>query len=136
MRFSFERSSRLPRIPFWPAAAATVWAGLAGAVIIIGKVLGVSASACWFRRLFGFPCPTCGGSRALLALLEGRLLAAIGWNPLVTALLCIAPAWILARLLLGRSPSLELRTREWRALPALIVLFVAIDWAYVLARGH
>jgi hypothetical protein len=40
---------------------------------------------CPFRTLTGIPCPTCGGTRASLALLDGRLIDALRLNPLVTA---------------------------------------------------
>ncbi|SRR6266540_2487823 len=135
MRLSFERSARLPRILFWPAAAGATWAGLAAAIVLMGMAVGVSASPCWFRGLFGIPCPACGGTRALLAILEGRLLSAFAWNPLLAALLIIFPARLLVRVSLGRSFRLELSPRERKALPAAVVLLTVLDWIYLFARG-
>jgi hypothetical protein len=42
--------------------------------------------ACAFRGLTGLPCPTCGTSRALLALGRGDLAGALAVQPFVTAL--------------------------------------------------
>jgi hypothetical protein len=39
---------------------------------------------CLMRSLTGLPCPTCGGTRAMLALSRGSWLEALAANPLVT----------------------------------------------------
>jgi uncharacterized protein DUF2752 len=41
--------------------------------------------ACQFHRWTGIACPTCGMTRAALALLEGRFLSAFATNPLAAA---------------------------------------------------
>ncbi|MGH7491808.1 MAG: DUF2752 domain-containing protein [bacterium] len=37
---------------------------------------------CWFHTLAGLPCPTCGATRATLALARGDWLTALHWHPL------------------------------------------------------
>ena len=46
---------------------------------------------CTFRRITGMPCPFCGGTRSVGALLEGRFLDALTLNPLgyVSAILIL-----------------------------------------------
>ncbi|NIR58105.1 MAG: DUF2752 domain-containing protein, partial [Gammaproteobacteria bacterium] len=41
------------------------------------------ALLCPAWTIFGVPCPTCGGTRAVAAVAQGDLLAALSWNPLV-----------------------------------------------------
>ena len=65
-----------------------VLGALSGLVVIVaswgyplwGDAWGV---VCPFRALTGVPCPTCYGTRAMLAATSGRWLAALRLNPLV-----------------------------------------------------
>jgi len=80
------------------------------------------------------PCPTCGATRAVVAAMQGDLLAALAWNPLA-ALLAIGAVLSLpltVAVLVGVMPaprvpgSLRPATRTW-----LISLFAA-NWLYLL----
>jgi len=59
---------------------------------------------CPLRALTGIPCPTCYGTRAMLALVAGEWQAALRLNPLValggTGLAAFVP-WALATVLIG-----------------------------------
>jgi len=44
---------------------------------------GLPLPHCAFRAMTGCPCPTCGATRCVLALLHGHAGAALAWNPLV-----------------------------------------------------
>lgn len=37
---------------------------------------------CIFRWLFGFPCPGCGSTRAMIQFLQGHIVDAFYWHPL------------------------------------------------------
>ncbi|MCM1189109.1 MAG: DUF2752 domain-containing protein [bacterium] len=50
-------------------------------VWLAGKFL--PAGFCVFSTVFGMYCPGCGGTRALAALLHGRILLAVWYHPLV-----------------------------------------------------
>lgn len=89
---------------------------------------------CAFRRLTGLPCPTCGSTHAAIALLHGRVLAALAANPLITILGLgfaaggiIAPVWALAR---GPVPALSGKLPVWARVLAVAVILV--NWAYLI----
>ena len=54
---------------------------------------------CFFKKLTGFPCPTCGLTRSILLTLQGDLGAALGLNP--AGALLVLGALLLALALLG-----------------------------------
>jgi hypothetical protein len=116
----------------WLVAAGTalalrpLWTGLAG-----------FAGVCPLHAWTGIPCPTCGTTRAGLAFLEGRVLDALAWNPLVTlaALVFLAggiavPVWILAG---GPLPVPGRRiARPARVAAAGVIV---ANWIYLFLRG-
>jgi hypothetical protein len=60
--------------------------GVAGAVALLGSgfwVVHEKVPKCWLLTLSGIPCPTCGGTRAIRALLAGDLVACFLHNPFV-----------------------------------------------------
>ena len=65
--------------------AVTVCAGIAG---IAWLALRLPWPSCAFRELTGFPCVTCGATRATLAFVHGDLGMAWRLNPLVFAGIC------------------------------------------------
>jgi hypothetical protein len=101
----------------------------------------ISLGACPWRALSGVPCPTCGGTRALMELTRLDVAGALQMNPLV-ALAGLAAAvyavHALGVLLLGR--------RRWRpdisspqVLPMVRVGVVAallLNWAYLMVAGR
>jgi hypothetical protein len=67
--------------------------GLALIAFVVGEVGGIST--CPTAGLFGVPCPSCGLTRATVALLTGRWREALGFHPLVVVVL---PALTIAAL--------------------------------------
>ncbi|HEY7462551.1 MAG TPA: DUF2752 domain-containing protein [Gemmatimonadota bacterium] len=124
--------------------SAPAWSVLAGAYAAGGLAVARFAPGvttvlppCPFRALTGLPCPTCGTTRAMLALANGHPGAALLENPLAIAVALTALAagvWGLGRLVApGRVPALALapdRETRWARLGAVAVL---LNWAYLLA---
>ena len=95
--------------------------------------------ACPFRAITGIPCPTCGSTHAAIALLHGRLGAALAANPLAatagaTFVLggVAAPLWAALR---WPVPEVPAPLPRWVRLA--IAGVVVAGWAYVIwaARG-
>jgi hypothetical protein len=82
------------------------------------QAFGVPPLVCPFKAATGFPCVTCGATRALLALVQGQVSAAFVLNPLVPLAAMTALSYVLysgAVVVSGRR-RLRTRVRAWEAL--------------------
>ena len=84
----------MPRL----TAGAIALTGLASAAAIPPSLLQVGPVLCPFRFLTGLPCPGCGMTRSVVALLHGDLAASLFYHPLGVAV--VAGAAIVATLTL------------------------------------
>ncbi len=126
--------ARRPRLPL----AAALLTGLWGAGVVFVTQLsthrGDVPPVCHLRRLSGVPCPTCGSTRATLALAKGDLLGAIAWNPWLIAVYFMFGVSLAARL--TRQPRYNLIARllaRPRVAVVLLLSTLALNWIYVLA---
>jgi len=89
---------------------------------------------CVFRSLSGFPCPTCGTTRAATAFFHGDLAAAVTANPLaaVAGFLFVfgAPFAVLWAVIRLPVPVLPTPLPMWVRIGA--VGLVAANWIYVI----
>jgi Protein of unknown function (DUF2752) len=116
------------------------WGGVAAALVTLsplGPRLAHGLPVCTFKALFGIPCPTCGATRAALALARFDLAGAFARSPLAAA------AWValiagglvagVAALLGHGVPELPNRLPWWARLG--VVALVLANWAYLIATG-
>lgn len=98
-----------------------VWAGHAGV-------------RCPLLAIFGIPCVTCGGTRALAALVAGNAIDALTWNPMVALGGAAAIAWLpLAALMLaGAIKPPRIPTTLPPVGSAALVGALALNWGYLL----
>lgn len=98
---------------------------------------------CLMKQIAHIPCPSCGSSRAVLALVQGHVLQSVSINPfglIIALIMLIAPAWILWDIA-GRKHSFlhfyrqaeKLLKRPALALP--LILFVLINWVWNITKG-
>lgn len=98
---------------------------------------------CLFHLVTGIPCPSCGSTRSVAALMHGELLKALAINPLglvIAAIMVCAPFWLLYDVVTGRSSLYEyfckaeaLIARPVLAVPAIILLI--LNWIWNISKG-
>ena len=111
--------------------------------------------ACAFRAALGFPCPTCGATRAGLALAQGEWLTAFGHNPLFVLCIGILSTWSALRFLewmsgksIGenffqksfakkyfKSGEATLRGRQRELRRWVTIAAIVINWLYLIISG-
>ena len=102
-------------------------------------LVGLGWPQCPFLAMTGWPCMTCGATRATVAFLQGNFLQAFSWNPLVAFALggVVAFDVYAVVVLLTRAP--RLRTIDWTRINRNIVWIVLasavlLNWIYLLAH--
>lgn len=131
------RTTRWPKLPRGPLLALSLflllvafneaagwWTGRGGVVL------------CTFRRLTGYPCPGCGSTRMVLALLHGHFAQAATLNPLAFVLLLAGIVLLLVRAIFQYKVDWITSPRARRVWTWALVISIAANWAYVIARGN
>jgi hypothetical protein len=127
----WEKSSRVPRAPTWAVLAGAAWSVAALAAGAVG-----GSSPCLLRHATGLPCPTCGGTRSVLAAAHGDVPASLAANPLVLVLLATVFALTLSRAVTGRRVVVSLSVRGRSAAWTLSILLLLSNWAWVLVHSR
>lgn len=95
---------------------------------------------CLFKMLLHVPCPSCGATRAVMAVFRGDVVEAFCLNPLgllLAAGLVLLPVWLLADLLRRRATLYRLFLRmdkllQRRRVFVVFVCVILVNWAWVL----
>jgi hypothetical protein len=124
------------RIPA-PAVAAGFALAVLGLVVAATIPTAEGPVICPFRAVTGLPCPSCGLLRSASAILTGHPGAAFITNPLAAFfLIVVAPTagslWGLRRWR-GMVVRVAMSRRERTAAWTVLIVAVALNWAYVLA---
>lgn len=119
---------------------ALLWGGVAAALIALSPwapQLSGSLWGCTFKAITGYACPTCGTTRAALALARFDFATALTHYPLPTL------GWVVflgggliagAMALAGKSPpAIPSRLPNW--VRATIVGALVLNWMYSIATG-
>lgn len=98
---------------------------------------------CIIKSLTGFPCPSCGTTRAVQLLLQGKMFESLAMNPfgiLVTLIMTIVPFWILFDIVFKKESfyiaykKMEKTIRiQWLA--AILILLVLLNWIWNIYKG-
>jgi len=106
------------------------WIVIGTAILGTASLMGVSLWPCAFRSVTGLPCPGCGVTRGLLALLDGRFADAVALHPFVPL---FALAWLLPFLVVvlpGPARRVLINAAQWverkTALPGILLILFAV----------
>jgi ascorbate-specific PTS system EIIC-type component UlaA len=117
-----------------------LWAAAALALVLAAPLAAAFAPGlpeCFFKSTFGVPCPTCGGTRAVVALARLHGALAFRSNPLVTLGLI---SFVLGGLVAGSLAVLGRGLREPARYPVWLrvslVCLIAANWAWLVADGR
>lgn len=99
---------------------------------------GANFSLCYFRTVFGIPCPTCGGTRAVILLLEGDVLGSFYRNPLgilIAGILAVTPLWLGYDLFFQKQTLLRAfekfeKTASNKWIAALLLTLITANWIW------
>jgi hypothetical protein len=95
---------------------------------------------CAFKAVTGLPCPTCGATRAVLALLHGEWPSAFRMNPLLTLVLAGWVTWLPYGLATGARAGRRLRiacsTQDCTCLRILAAGAIAANWVFLILDGR
>ncbi len=132
MKVRLERTTRLPRWPWWAIVVVGAWIALAVTAVTLQYATGDDTSLCGFKRLTGVPCPTCGLARGLLALLDGHPVRAWTYNPLLFSVLGILAGALAFRAACGRTIRVRLTRAQRVAAWTAGIGALAANWAYLI----
>jgi hypothetical protein len=98
---------------------------------------------CIFKNLTGYPCPSCGTTRAIHFLLEGKIQSSLLMNPfgiLVAGIMFVIPIWILYDLVakketffINYKKTEHIINRKWIAF--LLIVLVILNWIWNIKKG-
>jgi hypothetical protein len=109
--------------------------------------------ACTFRQVTGVPCPSCGATRAGLALAQGDLMAALSYNPLLVISLGILFGWSVYRVfeiwsgkaissrllkLMAKISGVDLENAKFKMrqrLRWLVIGAILLNWLYLIVKA-
>lgn len=100
-------------------------------------------SVCVFKKVTHIPCPSCGATRSMKAILTGDFVAGITWNPLgyfLLLALIISPWWLLYDMVMRKDSFHRLYARlEQVFLKPMVmwpfVVLMAMNWIWNIYKG-
>ena len=98
--------------------------------------LPVQLPACNMKSLLGVPCPACGGTRSVRALVEGDVATALLMNPAVVIGGFVVVSWFILswfRFRRGAAPlSVEEQNRVLKRNGLIALSLLAANWVYLI----
>lgn len=102
-----------------------------------------SIGACMIKNVTGYPCPSCGTTRAVRLLWNGKIAESILMNPfgiLVFIIMILSPLWIAYDVVFKKATFFNLYNKveitvrtKWIAI--ILILLVLLNWIWNIKKG-
>lgn len=120
-----------------------LWTAVGSAALVTAAVwlrfAGLPPLACPFHAITGLPCPTCGATRALAALMTGRVAVSLDFNPAVLPAVALGLVYAVYALpvIVLRLPRVrvQISSHEARAARWLTLASALSFWAWMIVRS-
>jgi len=132
MKIELVQVCRRPQWPLWAVLVVLVWFAIGGAAVFVSMYVDRTVSLCLFKRLTGFPCPSCGFARGGLCLLQGHIWQAWLYNPLVFSALAVFFVTAGVRVVFARRLRIQLTQTERAIAWILAITILFANWVYVI----
>lgn len=132
MKFEIVQVSRRPPWPLWAVFIVLGWMGLGAAAVLLIAHLDRPVELCLIKRFTGIACPTCGFTRGALSVLQGHVVRAWLYNPLLFSVLGLFFVATAVRVISARSVRVYLTSTERRIAWILAFALLFANWAYVI----
>lgn len=121
-----------------------IWGWVVATSALLGLAwlerVGSPPLVCPFRALTGWPCPTCGMTRAMVALLGGDLAGSLRLNPIVPPAVCVMALYVPYAIVVAHLslPRLRVRldVRDWTVLRWVTGAGALALWLFLIADGR
>ncbi len=98
---------------------------------------------CLIKNVTGFPCPSCGTTRAVQLLLQGNILASLETNPfgiLIAFIMTVVPVWIAFDLIFKRDTFYQSykkteSTIRTKRIATVLILLVILNWIWNIYKN-
>lgn len=98
---------------------------------------------CFFKRTTGIPCPSCGNTRSVMAIIKGNFTDAILINPIGLIIACvmlITPLWLIYDAIykkdtLHKNYLLFEKTIRNKYIAVILIILIIINWIWNVYKG-
>ena len=106
-------------------------------------ILDKPIEVCLIKKITNIPCPACGSTRSILALIKGEFKEAYNTNPigfLIALSMILIPPWISIDLISKKSTLFNIyqKTETYLKRPPIaftLILIVIVNWLWNITKG-
>ena len=99
--------------------------------------------ACFIKGTTGVPCPSCGNTRSVLAIVKGNFIDALFINPLgviVALIMVVSPFWLLYDVILKKDTLYNSYLKfekiiTKKGIMILLIILIALNWIWNIQKG-